>query len=139
MAYVNVSLPVGEGRVFKLPPYGRERKVSVFTIDEEKDTVLFKGVVDRDNPDDNPFYFYYKGKIIEMTLYVSKRIPPNTVVWSMRWGIVIPKEFDREEVLSEIREAVKAYGCSGMCKEDQELWKRKFKQENPNGFALTDF
>lgn len=138
MAYVNVSLPVGEGKLFKIPPYNREESFTELTIDEDKNTVLFKGRVDRDEPYEETFYFYYKGKVLDMTLNGQEFVDPNTRLWKLRY-IYIPTQFEKDEVLGELREALKIYGCRGMCKEEQELWKRKFNQENPNGFAVTDF
>lgn len=138
MAYVNVRLPVGEGRAFKVPPYNKERSFRHLTINEEKDAVLLKGAVNRDEPYEATFYFYYKGKIFDMTLNGQEYLNHNTKIWKLR-GISISSEFDKDEILSELREALKVYGYNGMCKEEQELWKRKFNQEDPNGFAVTDF
>lgn len=73
-----------------------------------------------------------------MILNGEEIIYPNTIVWKIT-SISIPSGLSREEVLCELRAALKVYGCSGMTEDEQELWRRKFNQQNPNGFAITDF
>ncbi len=137
MAYKNVELPRGEKRAFKLPYYAVEREVSEFTIDEDKDYVLFKGTVDKDRPDEEPFYFYFKGEVIPMHMR-SEGIAENTVKWKFI-DIDIPVSLNRDEVLSELREAFTVYGVRGLSEEWQERWRKMFGFPYPNGFAVTDF
>lgn len=138
MAYKNVELPRGEKRAFKLPYYAVEREVSNFTIDEEKDAVLFRGIVDRDRPEEKPFYFYYKGETIPMHMNCDERVDDITVKWKIIY-IDIPASLNRDEVLSELREAFTVYGVAGKSEEEQERDRKMFGYPYPNGFAVTDF
>ncbi len=136
MAYKNVSLPYKEPCVFELPVRGKEEYWD-FTIDEEKDAVLLKGTVDKDRPDEEPFYFLFKGEAIPMHMR-SKGIAENTVKWKII-DIDIPVSLNRDEVLSELREAFTVYGAEGMSEERQERERKMFGFPYPNGFAVTDF
>lgn len=140
MAYKNVSLPRGQKRVFQLPKWGSVigfDSYSCFTIDEEKDAVLLRCIVDRDRPDEEPFYFLFKGEAIPMHMR-SKGIAENTVKWKII-DIDIPVSLNRDEVLSELREAFTVYGAEGMSEERQERERKMFGFPYPNGFAVTDF
>ena len=139
MAYRNVRLPRGEERVFNLPVWGGiKESYSSFTIDEEKDYVLLKGTVDKDNPSEKPFYFYFKGKIVRLFMNCDERVDDSTVKWKIV-GFDIPDSLDRGEVFAELRKAFTVYGIHGWSKEMQENWTRDFGDENPNGFAIADF
>ena len=138
MAYRNIELPLSEGRIFKVPNFITEWKVTDLTIDEDKDYVLFKGIVDKDNPSEKPFYFYFKGEIVSMLLNGDEFVDKNTVKWKLL-SINIPDSLNSDEVFEELRKAFAVYGCSGLSEETQERWKRKFNDPNPNGFAVTDF
>ena len=138
MAYKNVWLPWEEGRTFDLPVWGKETYHS-FTIDEEKDAVLLRGTPDKDNPSEKPFYFYFKGEIVSMIMFISKVTDGNTVTWSMK-SIDIPDSLDGDEVFEELRKAFKAYGWQGKTEEECERWKKRTgKDGNPNGIAIIDF
>ena len=78
MAYRNVELPWGQERTFVVPGWG-ERKPGNLTIDEEKDYVLFEGVVDKDRPDEKPFYFYFKGEIVSLIMVTENSDTENMV------------------------------------------------------------
>ena len=136
MAYRNVELPWGQERTFVVPGWG-ERKPGNLTIDEEKDYVLFEGVVDKDRPDEKPFYFYFKGEIVSLLLNGDEYVNDNTVKWKLL-DINIPGSLDRGEVFEELRKALKVYGVNGWSKEIQEVWKRD-GYKDPNGFAIADF
>lgn len=111
----------------------------VLTIDEEKDYVLFKGIVDKDNPSEQPFYFYYKGKIVSLFLNGDEFVDKNTVRWKLL-GISIPDSLNHNDVFEELRKAFTVYGCQGISEEEQEYWKKKYNfDENPNGSAIIDF
>lgn len=138
MAYRNIELPLSEGRIFKVPNFITEWKVTDLTIDEDKDYVLFKGIVDKDNPSEKPFYFYFKGEIVSLLLNGDEFIDKNTVKWKLL-SINIPDSLNSDEVFEELRKAFAVYGCSGLSEETQERWKCKFNDPNPNGFAVTDF
>lgn len=139
MAYRNVRLPRGEERVFNLPVWGGiKESYSSFTIDEEKDYVLLKGTVDKDNPSEKPFFFYFKGEIVSLLLNCDEFVDKNTVKWKLL-SINIPDSLNRDEVFEELRKAFAVYGISGMSEEMQKVFREKFGEENPNGFAVTDF
>ena len=52
---------------------------------------------------------------------------------------IITLLFYEEEVLAEIREALKVYGWYGMPLERQEMYISIFNRQNPNGFAEVAF
>ena len=112
MAYINERVPEGERRSFLIPGYKSERTVGKWTIDKEKDYILFKYYTDRDNPVDEYFAFVYKGRVIKMILDGSEFVDPDTRKWKIT-KIFIPEDLNREEVLFELRMAVMAYGCIG--------------------------
>lgn len=139
MAYINERIPREEAREFELPLYGEKKRVWQWTIDKEKDAILFKGgVVDRDNPQNEYFYFYYKGKITYLILNGREYVNHNTKKWKLV-TISIPPGLRKDEVLKELREAIKVYGCNGMTPSEIQLYKSKFNKDNPNGFAVADF
>ena len=137
MAYRNVELPWDEGRTFDLPVWGKETYHS-FTIDEEKDAVLLDGTPDKDRPDEKPFYFYFKGKIVRLFMNCDEYVDDSTVKWKIV-GFDIPDSLDRGEVFAELRKAFTVYGVNGMSEERQEHWRKKYGDSHPNGFAIADF
>lgn len=112
MAYINEYVPEGEKRSFLIPGYRKEHIVGAWTIDKEKDYILFNYYTDRDNPVDEYFAFVYKGRVIDMVLNGREFVDPYTRKWKIT-RISIPEDLNREEVLSELRKALKAYGCYG--------------------------
>ena len=137
MAYKNVWLPYGEERVFDLPGWGKE-KYGSFTIDEDKDAVLLKGTVDKDNPSEKPFFFLYKEKTVRLYMNCDEYVDDSTVKWKIV-GFDIPDSLDRGEVFAELRKAFTVYGVNGMSEEEQKRWKVRYGKSHPNGFAVTDF
>ena len=65
-------------------------------------------------------------------------VDKNTVKWKLL-SINIPDSLNRDEVFEELRKAFAVYGISGMSEEMQKVFREKFGEENPNGFAVTDF
>ncbi|MCM1180845.1 MAG: hypothetical protein NC347_11345 [Clostridium sp.] len=112
MAYINEFVPEGEERSFLIPGYSKEHTVSRWTIDKEKDYILFNYHTDRDNPIDEYFAFVYKGRVIDMILNGSEFIDSDIRKWKIT-RIFIPEDLNREDLLSELRKAVMAYGCFG--------------------------
>ncbi len=51
-----------------IPGYKKERTPGIWTIDKEKDYILFKYYTDRDNFVDEYFAFVYKGRVIDMIM-----------------------------------------------------------------------
>ncbi len=138
MAYINEFVSREEERVFELPPYSRKVTKRKWTIDKAKDAILFQDGVDRENPEDEYFYFFYKGKIVNIILNGMEYVDSNTKKWKIT-GISIPNGLKREEVLDELREALRVYGQRGMTISEIKLWEQKLNEENPNGFVVIDF
>ena len=138
MAYKNVELPFGQERVFRVPPYDIEIKIAFCTTDEKKNAILFRGFVDKDNPSEKPFFFYFKGKIVRLFMNCDERVDDSTVKWKIV-GFDIPDSLDRDEVFAELRKAFTVYGVNGMSEEEQKRWKVRYGKSHPNGFAVTDF
>ena len=137
MAYENVWLPYGEERVFDLPGWGKE-KYGSFTIDEDKDAVLLKGTVDKDNPSEKPFYFYCRGKIAQVVLK-GEYTDETTVKWKLV-RISVPSGLAETEVLSELRKAMKVYGHRGHTEEFLESWRKYAGIEGKSrGAVIIDF
>ena len=111
MAYINEYVPKEERRTFDLG-YGRKKTPGKWTIDKEKDYILFKDYTEIDEPINEHFAFVYKGRVITMVLDGSTFADHNTIIWKIA-GITIPDDLSREEVLMELREALKVYGCFG--------------------------
>lgn len=112
MAYINERVPEEERRSFLIPGYNKEHTVGRWTIDKEKDYILFKYYTDKDNPVDEYFAFVYKGSVIDMILDGSEFVDSETRKWKII-RISIPEDLNREEILSELREALITYGCHG--------------------------
>ncbi|MBQ1282756.1 MAG: hypothetical protein IIY20_03065 [Bifidobacteriaceae bacterium] len=137
MAYKNVELPYGQERTFVVPVWG-ERKPGNLTIDEEKDYVLFRGVVDKDRPDEQPFYFYCRGKIAQVVLK-GEYTDETTVKWKLV-RISVPSGLAETEVLSELRKAMKVYGHRGHTEEFLESWRKYAGVEGKSrGAVIIDF
>ena len=111
MAYINERVPKEERRPFDLGD-GREKTPKYVTIEKEKNYILFHDYTEIDEPVNEHFVFVYKNKVIRMVLNGSEFTDPNTVIWKIT-AINIPSDFTREEVLSELREALTVYGCFG--------------------------
>ena len=111
MAYINEYVLEEQERTFDLG-YGRKKTPGKWTIDKEKGYVFFKDYTEIDEPVNQHFVFVYKNKVITMVLDGSEFADPDTKIWKLT-GITIPNDLSREEVLSELREALKVYGCFG--------------------------
>ena len=111
MAYINEYVSKEERRTFDLG-YGWKKTPKKWTIDKEKGYILFKNYTEIDEPVNEHFAFVYKNKVITMVLDGSEFADPDTIIWKIT-GMNIPNELSKEEVLSELREALKAYGCFG--------------------------
>lgn len=112
MAYINEYVPKGEERTFHIGEYGNEVIPTKWTIDKEKDYIFFEEYTEIDEPVNQHFIFVYKSRVITMILDGSEFADPDTKIWKIA-GITIPDDISREEVLSELREALTTYGCFG--------------------------
>ena len=128
MAYINERVPKEERRTFYLGAYEREVTPKKWTIDKKKGYILFEDYTEIDDPINEHFAFVYKDKVITMVLNGSEFADLHTVIWKIT-GINIPDDFSKEEVLSELREALKVYGCFG----------NPTSSDPKNGKAITDF
>lgn len=113
MGYINDKFREDEVREYDIPNYGKE-KFYVGTIDREKDIRLHEyrnGPVDEPS-DEFDFIFDYKGHVIFVCLVQS--IIANTVDWYLK-SLEIPSNaaIHRDEVIKELRAAVKTHGCMG--------------------------
>ncbi|MBR5773216.1 MAG: hypothetical protein IKY44_00045 [Clostridia bacterium] len=138
MAYINERVTKEKQRIFEIPPYGAKFTPHKWTIDKEKNTILFHYITERDNPENEMFVFVYKDHVIKITLNGKEFVDKNTRKWKLI-QISVPQGLNEEKVLNELREALTTYGCSGMPLEDIEIWKNKFNAESPNGLAIIDF
>lgn len=112
MGYVNEGILRTERKAYKIPNY-KEITPSHWTIDKEKNIKLFDYWTNIDNPSEKYFAFLWEDTVIKITLLQYGR--DNTVTWSLR-SIKIPNELmeKREEILSELREALRVYGVFGL-------------------------
>ncbi len=113
MGYINDKFREDEVREYDIPNYGKE-KFYVGTIDREKDIRLHEY---RNGPVYEPsnefdFIFDYKGHVIFVCLVQS--IIANTVNWYLK-SLEIPSNaaVHRDEVIKELRAAVKTHGYKG--------------------------
>ena len=112
MAYINEYVEDENLRTFDLGD-GREKTPRKWTIDKEKDYIFFKDYTEIDEPVNQHFAFVYKGRVITMALDGSKYTENNVKIWKL-FGINIPDDLDKIEVLEELKKAISAYGCHGM-------------------------
>lgn len=103
MAYINEFVSAKERRTFK-NSYGSEISTRFWTIDRQRDYILFNYFEDREPPHDNSFIFYYKG--FTLVLRVSQRIftEPNIITWRLL-SVSIPKQLDKKELFKELESA----------------------------------
>lgn len=111
MAYVNERVPEEEKKAYMIPGY-KEITPFCWTIDKEKNIKLFDYWTNIDNPSEQYFAFVWGDVVVKLTLLQSGR--DNTVTWNLR-SIKIPNDLveKREEILAELREALRVYGMFG--------------------------
>lgn len=129
MGYVNERLKEEKRRTYDLGD-GRKKTPGLVTINREKDCIFFKDYTEIDNPVNEHFVFVYKGKVINMVLNGENFTENDVRIWRIT-SIYIPEVLSREEVLDELSDALKGYGCFG-------------SPPNPrfgdtSGDAITDF
>lgn len=112
MAYVNERVPKEEARGYMIPNY-KEIVPFSWTIDREKDIKLFDYWTNIDEPDEMYFALVWKEVIIKVILK-QEFVGDYTVQWSLK-SMSIPKGcyLSKEQVLLELREALKEYGAFG--------------------------
>ena len=115
MAFEIERVPKDErGNEYILPGWSSTAHPGMFwTIDRERNIILFKFRTPVDWPDQPYFAFIWKDHPISVQL--KKHLPGNnTVEWSLI-ELSLPKEIEncREEVLVDLREAMKTFGLFG--------------------------
>ena len=111
MGYINERVPKEEVKSYRISEY-REEKPFCWTIDREKDIKFFKYWTNIDDPEESYYALVWGDIVIDLTL--RQRVKGNVVTWSFS-GMIIPKEsiLRKEEVLTELKEILKAYGVFG--------------------------
>ena len=103
-----------ENKEYVLPEWGAVKHRMFWTIDHEKNIKLFKFYTPVDWPDQPYFAFIWKDHPIKVQL--KKYLPGNnTVEWSLI-QLCLPKVIAncREEVLADLREAMKTFKLFGV-------------------------
>ena len=111
MAFINDLLNDEEIKEYKLSEYNII-EAGAGTIDREKNLRLFYNGHPREDMVTNYFIFDWKGTIIRVTM--NKILKKNSVLWQLR-AINIPAGcgLDKNEVLEELRNAMRVYGYKG--------------------------
>lgn len=111
MAFVNDLLKDDEIREYKISDYNIIEP-GAGTIDREKNLKLFYTGHPHEDMVQNHFAFIWNETLIRATM--AKILTENSVIWKLK-AIDIPREsgLDRNEVLQELRNAMKAYGLKG--------------------------
>lgn len=132
MAFVNDFLKEEERREYTLgwPYSGKIVRFGVGVIDRERDIRLFQyanGPI-MEPSDIYSFIFDYKGKVIDIDLQmVFDENDGNTVYWYLNSKLNIPESIEEEQlnVIQALREAIEAYGISGMARTEKEIEYKK--------------
>ena len=112
MAFVNERISQNERREFQISKY--EKKTPFFwTIDREKNFILFEIITNRDKPTEIEFGFVWQDMILDV-VFNKERFQPNIVKWTIE-SLDIPNEFKehKDERMQELRNAMRVYGFSG--------------------------
>lgn len=113
MAFVNERIPLDERREFQISKY-EKKTPSKWTIDREKNIILFKVSTNRDEPYEIKFGFIWEDVVIKV-VFIQETFMPNIVKWTLK-SIYIPDEHrEREEkILQDLRSAMHVYGIAGL-------------------------
>lgn len=131
MAYVNERVKPEERRTFSLSGWGRHKTPTRWTIDREKDYILFKILTERENPDEILFGFYYKGKAYELDMRQASGA--TNFEWRFYGG---GQTYYPADMLEELRKAFAVYGFRCMTPEEVASWKMMYNEDNHNGNGL---
>ena len=112
MAYINEFVPTEERRTFK-NSYGSEITARLWTIDRQRDYILFKYSENREPVYDNYFIFYYKGFTLDLRVSQRKFTEPDIITRRLL-SVSIPEQLDKEELFKELESAFIAFGYNGM-------------------------
>lgn len=106
MAYVIEMIPKEEQRGYMIPGY-KEIVPYSWVIDREKDVKLFKYWTSIEEPHEEYFALIWKEQVIKVVL-IHDFIGEDIVRWKLYQYLNEP-----DEVMKELREAMKAYKYSG--------------------------
>lgn len=111
MAFVNDLLKDDEIREYKISDYNIIEP-GAGTIDREKNLKLFYTGHPHEDMVENYFAFIWDERLIRVTM--AKILTDNSVIWRLK-AIDISRnsDLDRNEVLQELRNAMKVYGLTG--------------------------
>ena len=99
-------------------------KPSYWTIDKEKEAILFKIGVQRDIPEEEVFFYQVRDKAVIVSVK-QKIVLPNTLIWSLKNTYYNPfKEIKKQVLVNEwktiLKAALKEYGVWGKPQEGNE-------------------
>ena len=118
MAYKNIKIPEENRKEYEVD--GEIKKPRFCTIDEDKDVILFGCWMVYEEPQEEIFALIWKEKIVKVHLRYEIE-NKNTTIW----------EFYREEIIADLREAMKVYGFDGdisyLCDGDEAYLNRNRK------------
>lgn len=111
MAFKNIKIPKESIKEYEVD--GEIIEPWFCTIDEEKNIILFDYGTVYEEPDEIYFALIWENKIIKSKLH-QKVVNKNTTIWELL-AINIPKDIEifREEIIADLREAMKVYGFNG--------------------------
>lgn len=111
MAFKNIRIPKESIKEYEVD--GEIIEPWFCTIDEEKNIILFDYGTVYEEPDEIYFALIWKNKIIKSKLH-QKVVNKNTTIWELL-AINIPKDIEvyRDEIIADLREAMKVYGFDG--------------------------
>lgn len=112
MAFVNELVPKEQRREITIPNY-KTFKPSSWTIDKERDIILYNYWTNIDEPNEEYFALVTKDSVIKVRLWCEVE-HPDIVKWSLL-SLDIPRNClpDNNTVRGILREALQAYGMSG--------------------------
>ena len=109
MGFVNETVKKEDERIFTIF-CGEKFKPSTWTINREKDERLIMCGTSQEPP--LLYYFVFEIKETLLSLEMKRDIIGNECRWVLD-QINIPKNMNKEEVLSELNDAFKIYGLTG--------------------------
>lgn len=111
MAFVNDLLKDHEIREYKISDYNIIEP-GAGTIDRDKNLKLFYTGHPHEDMVENYFAFIWDERLIRVTM--ERTLTETSVIWKLK-AIDIPRksDLDRDEVVNELRNAMKAYGLKG--------------------------
>ena len=123
MGFVNEYIKENQ-RVF-VDKNGKKYSSDIWTIDKEKDEILFLVRQDKEPPHYYVFKFFIQKHLISLTASRGSSVIKNAK-WKLE-SISIPKELDTKEVLNELEKAFITYGWTGWNMFNYDEWIYEFE------------